>query len=190
MHPVLPQPEIGKTYIAIAGYEGKYKEAVFERDADGWLEKCSGRLEQYIFFNEQPPEMQTFSVFGLNSVCLNNKVCIKSGDVGAQAECSTCVFPNAEVALDDGVWVSDGATIKGDRVHLGTGASVWNVECSELSGIGRVRGDVTTPLDLPVWEAVLAFFPSKLIPRKPTSDVNVGSCEKKTLIPGREGIIM
>ncbi len=109
----LPQPEIGEAYLAIAGYEGKYKEAVFESDADGWMEKCSGRLEHYIFFNEKPPEMQTFSVFGLNSVRLKNKVRIKSGDVGAQAECSTCVFPNAEVGLDDGVWVSDGVHHKG-----------------------------------------------------------------------------
>ena len=181
----LPQPGIGEAYLALAGYEGKYRAAVFENDADGWMEKCSGRLERYIFFNEKPQEMQTFSVFGLNSVRLKNKVRIKSGDVGAQAECSSCVLPNVDVALDDYVWVADGATIKGDRVHLDTNASVWNVESNELTGSGLVRGKVTTSLDLPVWGAVEDFFPSGFYPAESqSSDVNVESREKKTLYPG------
>ncbi len=77
------------------------------------------------------------------------------------------------------------STIKGDRVHLGTSASVWNVGCGELSGSGSVRGEVTTPLALPVWDGVLDFFPSRFVPAESqSSDVNVGSREKKTLYPG------
>lgn len=178
----LPLPDIGDNYVAIAEYQGKYKEALFEDDASGWASNCSGRIERYILFNEMTQE---FSVFGLNSVWLRNNVRIDSGDVGANNECSPCIIPNFEVALDGGVWIAEGSTIKGDRVYLEGTSSIWDVEFNELAGSGRVRGEMTTPLDLPIWEALIDYFP-KVNEMKPgNKDINVGSHALKNLTPGK-----
>jgi len=177
----LPQPDSGDVYVAVAQYEGQYKEALFESDADGWTEKCSGRLEEYIFFNEKAPETQTFSVFGLNRVRLKNKVRIKSGDVGVQSTNASDV----EVAFETGVWLADGTTIKADSVDIAQHASVWNVACNQLTGNGRVRGEVTTPLELPVWEGAQDFFPTSFSPG--SDNINIGPHAKQTLNPGNYG---
>ena len=103
------------------------------------------------------------------------------------AECSICIVPNYEVALDDGVWIEDGSTIKGDSVYLAATSSVWDVLCNELSGSGRVRGAVTMPLDIPVWETLIEVFPSEFNPAKnKRSNVNVGSHQTETLFPGEK----
>jgi hypothetical protein len=154
-----PDPDLGDMYVAIAEYGGKYKEAVFSEttpDFPGWGPKCSGRFADYILFGDIIHE---FSVFGLNSVWLRSNVRIVSGDVGAYDECSLCVVPGFEVALDGGAWVDEGATIKGDSVYLDAAASVWDIEYNDLSGSSdSIRGKTTTSLDTPLWEELLNIW--------------------------------
>jgi len=186
----LPKPDPEEIYIAIAEYDGKYKEAVFGDDSVGWAPKCGGLLEDWILFGDVVHE---FSVFGLNSVWLRSNVRIVSGDVGAYDECSSCLIPNFEVALDGGVWVDEGSTIKGDSVYLDTAASVWDIEYNNWSGSSEsVRGKITTSLNTPIWEELLdiwqeaSFQPgtvdksvaphtSELLSQRYYNDVTVGS---------------
>ena len=66
--------------------------------------------------------------------------------------------PGYEVALDSGVWVEEGSTIKADSVYLDRTASVWNVEYNEIAGSGIVRGEKTDSLDIPIWGAMLELW--------------------------------
>jgi len=149
----LPKPDPGEIYVAIAQYDGKYKGVTFDENTSGWAPKCGGRLTDYILFGDIVRE---FSVFGLNSVWLRNNVRIETGDVGANNTCSDCLIAGFEVALDGGVWVDEGSTIKGDSVYLDTTASVWNIEYRDklTANGGSIRGAATSELDIPIWEAL------------------------------------
>jgi hypothetical protein len=53
--------------------------------------------------------------------------------------------------MDVGVRMAGGSAVMGDSVKIGRLSSVWNVHCNEISSRGRIRGEVITPLSLPVW---------------------------------------
>jgi hypothetical protein len=157
----LPEPAQDDAYVAIAKYKGEYKEAYLEQGAAGWQTECGGLLTRYILFGEPPHQ---FSVFGLCSVWLRNKVRIESGDVGANTACAgPWLDPEFEVSVDVNAWTADGNQIKGDSVQIRSTASVYEVFYNDLNNLGTIRfhdEDITyTPLTVPIWNEVEDLFP-------------------------------
>ncbi|MCP4622484.1 MAG: PKD domain-containing protein [bacterium] len=172
----LPEPFLDDAYVAIAKYKGEYKEAYIENGAEGWQTECGGLLTRYILFGQVPQE---FSVFGLDSVWIRNNARIESGHVGAQAQCASCTVPGFEVAIQDG-WVADGYQIKGNRVQIS--GSVWDILCNSYDNQGMIRGEITQPLDLPLWDGLQELFPSQFTPGNESH--TVGSHASLTLTEG------
>jgi len=83
------------------------------------------------------------------------------------------------VALQD-VWVADGYQIKGNRVQIS--GSVWDILCNSYDNQGMIRGEVTQPLDLPVWGGLPELFPSQFTPGNESH--TVGSHTTLTLPEG------
>jgi hypothetical protein len=159
--PCLSEPANGDSYVAIGNYKDEYKEVYFEPGGDGWKSDCGGLLERYILFQKPP---QQFSVFGLCSVWLRNKVRIESGDIGANIACAgPWLVPEFEVSVAENVYIADAWQIKGDSVQIRSTASVYEVFYNELDNRGTIRfhdNDITyTPLPLPIWSEVEDLFP-------------------------------
>jgi hypothetical protein len=139
-------------------------------------------VEGHIFFKEPKHE---YAIFGLDSVWIRQNARIESGDVGAQGECESCLVNQFEVAVD-GAWVADGTIIKGDSVLLANRASVWDVQCNDYVDSGEIRGEISEPLGLPVWEGLNNLFPSDFTPsNKKKDDISVGSHGTRTISSGR-----
>jgi hypothetical protein len=192
-----PRPLEGDAYVAIAEYKGEYKDAVFEYGEEGWASKCSGRLERIIFFGER---ITNFSIFGINSVWLRNNARVESGNVGVLETCEACLVSGFEMALEGGAWVDDSLILKANRVYIESDASVWDVNCNVLQADGNIRGEVTTPLDEPVWDPLPEFnqvsgalgedvFVASqevmdLLPPGDYGDISVGAHATLNIIPG------
>lgn len=150
--PCMPEPAAGDAYVAIAQYKGEYELALFDpggMDA-GWKPDCGGLIFRRILFGEEP---EKYSVYGIRSVWVRNKVVVHGGNVGAPT-----VTSGLELAVDEHVFMADEVKIIGDSVQLRSTASVYCVVYNDLVNLGaeiREPACSCSPLaqcDLPNWQ--------------------------------------
>jgi hypothetical protein len=128
--------------------------------------------------------LDSYSVFAVNSVWLRQGAVIRSGNVGViDASQGPWLDSQKEVTVGKGVFLSDGTSIYGDSVKIKVNASVYNVSYNDLINNGEIRGEESYPLDLPL-PVVLPDFPT---PEPGTEDIILLRGESLTLDPGHYG---
>lgn len=169
-HPCMPKGN----YRAVGFYQEEYKAVDFEAGTEEWGNACEGLLSRSIYFNEPEPQMYEFSIFGFNSVHIQQKARVLSGDIGVQSEGKT-------ITLDPWVKIKDGASIRGDSILIGEGARVWDVYYNNLINNGHVAGTMTDSISLPLWNGLQSLFPSDM--NSGSVDRTIGYKETETLTP-------
>ncbi len=171
-------------YTAVAFYSNEYKESLIASgEGIGWAANCNGLIERTISFGASPfPPLSRFSVFASNSVWVQSRAVVNSGNIGVLDE-------SAGLWLDSGVEISigsraraeDGVQIYGDSVKIWQRGSVDDVFCNDLYNQGTVRGDITKGLELPL-SLELPTFPDVDHGRK---NITVNFRKVKDLAPGK-----
>ena len=141
-------------YTVFAYYGGTFGQAPIQTGDDGWLPECSGLIETTILFGQPPPtETDRFSVFGLNSVRIGKRAVVLSGNIGVNAAASGSKRGSGAVAfIGSRADLRPGTRIYADSVRIEKGAVVYDVYYNQLDNRGKILGEMTTPLELPVWE--------------------------------------
>jgi hypothetical protein len=163
-------------YTAIAFHQSEYKAAHFSQTED-WAEGCVASLLKEILF-AAPPSANTFSVFAFNSVWIQSKAIVFSGNIGAQ-NASPGPWLNSEVEVSIGAKAEakDGVQIFGDSVKIFSKAIVDDVFYNELENKGSILGETAELQKLPVLLAHTVSFPPNITPGKDAVTVKA----KKTL---------
>jgi len=175
-------------YTAIALHQSDYQAVPFEPGGGGagWAPGCTSTLAKQILFGE-PLVSNTFSVFGLNSVWIETKAVVLSGNIGAALESAGSgpfLMHRVQVSIGTKARAEDGVQIFGDSVNIGYKASVYDVIYNELKNRGTIRNQEITPLDsVPM---VLPSFPDILPGGK---KVTVKAHRTLDLTPGSYGDI-
>lgn len=166
--PCLPQND----YLAIGFYRNEFKAASFESGSDEWKTKCGGLLTRRIFFRE-PTEK--YVVYASNSILIRNNARILSGDIGAPKPSEgPWLEPEAEVAVENNVYLEDGVKIIGDSVKLKSSVSVFDVYYRELFNAGGdIRGDEC------LLDSGECVYPNDIEPQYPSS--SPGSIKKDSI---------
>ena len=144
-------------YTAIAYSRDRYRKCIFLSGDDGWAQGCDTQLQGKILFEESPAS-NTFSVLALNSIWIQPKAVIHSGNIGAKyASSGPWLNSNVEVSIAAQAEVKDGVQIYGDSVRVASNASVFDIFYNELENMGTIFGNETTPLELPLQTAPFAL---------------------------------
>jgi len=165
-------------YTIIAKNKDEYQVAQITSSDSGWDTGCSGVITKSISYGE-PVVTAKFSIFALNSVQLNIKSVVLSGDIGAKTESTGLYNSGIEVSVGIGARANDGVKIFGDTVRIGKRARVYDVYYNELENRGKILGEQITPLELPVWQE-----PPFLESSPGDKDVRVRPRKTKELAPG------
>ena len=140
-------------YTAIALYGSEYRSVLFRAGAgEGWAAGCGSVIAKTILFGSSPfPELGDFSLFASNSIWIKAGAVIASGHL-AVSEISPGLWLNSDVEVSVGLnaRTDTGVRIYGDSVKLWPGASVEDVYYNDLVNDGEIRGEASTPLDLPL----------------------------------------
>jgi len=158
------EPGESDAYVAVANFQGKLREVYFDPgETEGWQAGCSGLIEKEIFYNEPEPdpEPKYFSILALNSVHIEKKAHIWSGDVGVNELCTQCLIKdnrNFDVVIEERVRIGKRSKVVGDKIYIDKFASVWDVDSNDVENVGKIRGTIT-PLDTtnPVWDDLPVF---------------------------------
>lgn len=170
-----------------------YGDHLFLLTGDNWPvnfdpEKLDGHLHYPIIreFYESDNFLSTFSIFALNSIYMRTGVVVHSGNAGVIDESSEPKFGvDSELVLSENVYFHDEASIYAHRVKIKTRSSVDDVYCNFIVNHATIRGDINTPLELPL-DVTLPEFPS---PAPGTVDITLAESETLTLPPGAYGEI-
>ncbi len=127
----------------------------------------------------QETDISSFSIFATNNVTLDPNTAVMSGQIGAQNVGSV-------IAIEQDVFLEDGASIIGDTIEIGEGASVGDVYYNILDNNGTIRGNFFTPLVIPL-DVTLPQFPT---PAPNQDDREVQQNQTLTLQPGSYGNVV
>lgn len=121
----------------------------------GWGEACSGVIEQGFIYEEPVLIAGKFSIFGLDSIEIGKGAVVLSGDIGvnaARVESKQKHQSSFVVKVDKGAELEEGVGIYANSISIEKEAVVYDVFYNELENKGNILGEMTTPLDLPVWD--------------------------------------
>ena len=124
-------------------------------------------------------ELSSFSIFATNNVTLDPNTEVLSGQIGGQNA-------GSEIVIEQDVFLEDGVSIMGDSVEIGEGASVDDVYYNFLDNDGTIRGNIFTPLVIPL-DVTLPQFPT---PAPNQDDREVQENQTLTLQPGSYGNVV
>lgn len=143
--------------------------------------------DEYTFTTQHIKDViSLYSIFALNSVHLKTRAVVYSGNIGARdMSPGPWLAEQSEVTIGTHAYAHDGVTIFTDTLKLKTKASVADVYYNEADGMGTVRGEVITPVALPL-DVSLPQFP---IPSPGADDYEVKTKNSLTLAPGSYGEI-
>ena len=135
-----------------------------------------------------PPDILSFSVLATNSIEMDMQVTIHSGNVGVnEATAGPFLKPEAALYFHKSVSIPSGSRAFSDSVYVHNDAVIdGDVFYNQLTELGIIAGSKTTPLSLPIIDALPLFRSAEL---GTVSNITVASGEVLTLAPGSYGII-
>jgi len=142
-------------YTILAKYQDAFLTIEIPEDDSGWGEQCSGVIEQGFIYEEPVLIAGKFSIFGLDSIEIGKGAVVLSGDIGvnaARVESKQKHQSSFVVKVDKGAELEEGVGIYANSISIEKEAVVYDVFYNELENKGNILGEMTTPLDLPVWD--------------------------------------
>jgi len=167
-------------YTILAKVQDNVQIFAVAEDDSGWGEQCSGAIRQSFIYEEPIVLAGDFSVFALNSVWLQPRAVIHSGNVGVRdASAGPHLKKGVEIYVDSRAQAKEGVKLIGDSIYIARQATVYDVLFNDLENHGVIQGEQITPLELPVWEG-----PDFLAGDPGSQDITVGYRKSLTLEPG------
>ncbi|MBF0227031.1 MAG: carboxypeptidase regulatory-like domain-containing protein, partial [Desulfobacterales bacterium] len=126
-------------------------------------------------------EISSFVILGTNSVYLESKATIKSGNIGViNSTQGPWLSSNSELTIGDKSYIANNTFIYADTVTIMAKASVYDAYYNEITNSGVIRGTYVTPLSLPL-DVSLPHFAT---PNPGDENITVSQSQTINLNPG------